>query len=140
MERTKANVDDYLAAIEGQHVEDLRLLDRSIRDQLPGQPRFLYEGKFWGGSDQQIVGYGVMDYVNRSGENVEWFLVGLAAQKNYISIYVNAVEDGEYLLAKYKGRLGKVKAGSASISFDAVADLEFETLMELIARAGDSAS
>ena len=139
MKRTAASVDDHLAAIGGQRGEDMRLLDRSIREQLPGQPRFLYEGTFWGGSDQQIVGYGTMDYVNRSGESVEWFLVGLAAQKNYISIYVNAVEDGAYLLAAYKDRLGKVKAGSASISFGNVDDLEFETLMELIGRTGKKA-
>jgi hypothetical protein len=137
VERTNADVDDHLDLLQERQGEDMRLLDRSIRERLPGQPRFLYEGKFWGGSDQQIVGYGVMDYVNRSGENVEWFLVGLAAQKSYISLYVNAVEDGAYLLASYKDRLGKVKQGSASISFDDIADLEFETVMELIARAGE---
>ena len=139
MERTTAIVADHLNSLEGQRGEDMRLLDRSISEQLKGLPRFLYEGTFWGGSDQQIVGYGVMDYVNRSGEKVEWFLVGLAAQKNYISIYVNAVEDGAYLLDAYKNRLGKVKAGSASISFGGIADLEFETLMDLIARAGQGA-
>lgn len=136
MERTDKSVDEHLAGIDGQAGEDMRLLDTEITKRLPGRERFLYEGKFWGGSDQRIVGYGVMDYTNRSGEDVHWFVVGLAAQKNYISIYVNAVENDTYLLAQYADRLGKVKTGSASVSFDAVADVDLDNLMELVERAG----
>lgn len=136
MERTEKSVDEHLAGIDGQAGEDMRLLDKEITKRLPGRERFLYEGKFWGGSDQRIVGYGVMDYTNRSGEDVHWFVVGLAAQKNYISIYVNAVENDTYLLAQYVDRLGKVKTGSASVSFDAVADVDLDNLMEVVERAG----
>ena len=104
---------------------------------MPGSERHLYEGKLWGGTDQQIVGYGIMDYRNRSGDEVQWFVVGLAAQKDYISMYVNAVENDTYLLGQYKGKLGKVKIGSASISFDSLGDVEFENLMDLVTRAGE---
>jgi len=34
--------------------------------------------------------------------------------------------------------LGKVKTGSASISFDSVDDVDFEILMDLVERAGQS--
>lgn len=138
MERTSKSVDDHLASLGGQRGEDIRALDRAIRERMPDAERLLYEGKLWGGSDQRIVGYGIMDYQNRSGEDVEWFVVGLAAQKAYISMYVNAVEGGTYLLAGYEGRLGKVKTGTASISFDSVDDVDFEILMELVDRAGQS--
>lgn len=138
MERTSKSVDDHLASLAGEQGEDIRALDRAIRERMPEAERHLYEGKLWGGSDQRIVGYGIMDYRNRSGEDVEWFIVGLAAQKTYISMYVNAVEGGTYLLAGYEGRLGKVKTGSASISFDSVDDVDFEILMDLVERAGQS--
>jgi hypothetical protein len=138
MERTSMSVDDHLASLGGQRGEDIRALDRAIRERIPDAERLLYEGKLWGGSDQRIVGYGIMDYQNRSGEDVRWFVVGLAAQKTYISMYVNAVEGGTYLLAGYEGRLGKVKTGTASISFDSVDDVDFEILMELVDRAGQS--
>ena len=77
-----------------------------------------------------------MDYENRSGDNVEWFVVGLAAQKNYTSVYVNAAKDGRYLLRHYEKRLGKAKVGSASVSFGNLDDVDFDVLMELVEEAG----
>lgn len=136
MERTNSSVDEYLASIDGPRGDDIRKLDDLIRGQLSELERHLYEGALWGGTEQRIVGYGILDYRNKSGDDVEWFLVGLAAQKNYISMYVNAVDDGKYLLAQYEGRLGKVKQGSASISFSSLADLDIEVMTEMLGRAG----
>lgn len=78
-----------------------------------------------------------MDYQNRSGDDVEWFVVGLATQKDYISMYVNAVHEGAYLLSQYEGKLGKVKTGSASISFRSLDEVAFPSLMDLVRRAGE---
>ena len=99
---------------------------------MPGQSRVLWEGKFWGGSDQKIIGYGDFSYTNSRGKTSSWFMVGLAAQKNYISMYVNAVDDDGYLVKKYADRLGKTKVGSASIGFKSVDDVNMDALMELI--------
>jgi hypothetical protein len=137
MQRTSKDVAEFLASLEGTQGDDMRRLDDLISEQMPGQSRFLYEGVFWSGSDQQIVGYGVLDYENRSREPVEWFLVGFAAQKDHISIYVNAVEDGQYLLRQYEGRLGKAKLGSANIAFKRVADLDLDNLLEMVSRASE---
>lgn len=138
MKRTSTDVDDFLSGLEGDRGEDIRTLDAEIRARMDGHERHLYEGTFWGGSDQQIVGYGIMDYTNKSGEDVEWFIMGLAEQKNYISMYVNAVEDGEYLLRQYEKKLGKAKVGSASISFSSLADVDLDNLYELVSRAGQT--
>ena len=137
MQRTTKDVGEFLASMEGTQGDDMRRLDDLISGRMPGQPRFLYEGVFWSGSEQQIVGYGVMDYQNRSGVMVEWFLVGFAAQKDHISIYLNAVEDGDYLLRQYEGKLGKAKTGSASIAFKTLADLDLDNLLEMVSRASD---
>ena len=136
MKRTQKDVEGFLGSIDGDRGEDMRELDAAIVERLPGAGRHLYEGKFWGGSDQQIVGYGTMDYENRSGQAVQWFVVGLAAQKNYISMYVNAVKDGNYLLRQYESKLGKAKVGSASISFDSIDDIDFDALMDMVEEAG----
>lgn len=90
------------------------------------------EGRLWAGSDQKIIGYGTFSYTNSSGKTTNWFMVGLAAQKNYISMYVNAVDDDGYVLKKYADRLGKAKVGSASISFKSVEDINLDILMELV--------
>jgi len=137
MQRTSKDVAEFLGSLDGTQGDDMRQLDDLISGRMPGQPRFLYEGVFWSGSEQQIVGYGVMDYENRSGLMVEWFLVGFAAQKDHISIYVNAVEDGQYLLGKYEGKLGKAKLGSASIAFKTLADLDLDNLLEMVSRASE---
>lgn len=134
MERTTKDVDQFLAGLEGRQGDDMRVLDAVIVESMPGRERHLYEGTFWGGSDQQIIGYGVLDYQDSSGKQVEWFLLGLAAQKNYISMYVNATEDGAYLLRKYEGRLGKVKTGSASISFPTLDDVDLDALLDLVSQ------
>jgi len=138
MKRTDKSVEEHLAGLQGSQGDDIRRLHVEIADRLPGHEVRLYEGKFWGGSDQQIIGYGMVDYQNRSGQDVEWFLVGLAAQKNHISMYVNAVEDGAYLLRQYEKKLGKAKVGSASISFKSIDDVDFEALMELVEQAGQT--
>jgi hypothetical protein len=97
----------------------------------------VWEGVFWGGTEQQIIGYGDLLQPRPRGEAVEWFVVGLARQKKAISVYVNAVDDGRYLLSAYAGRLGKARTGSASLSFRRPEDLDLEAFTELVRRAGE---
>jgi hypothetical protein len=59
-------------------------------------------------------------------------MVGLALQKRYISVYVNAVDGGQYVAEKYRKRLGKVKVGKASISFKQIEDIDVAVLREVV--------
>jgi len=52
----------------------------------------------------------------------------LALQKNYISLYVNAVENGKYVSEICGKDLGKVKIGKSSISFKSIGDLDISKL------------
>ena len=140
MEITGTDPSDHIASLPDDVRDDIALLDAEITKRMNNPSRVLWEGKFWGGSDQNIIGYGTFSYTNASGKDVEWFMVGLAAQKNYISMYVNAVDDDGYLLARYADKLGKVKVGSASISFNSVDDVDMGVLMELVEKAGQSLS
>jgi hypothetical protein len=76
-----------------------------------------------------------MSYPRPGGKTLEWFWIGLALQKNYISLYVNAVADNRYLSQHYASELGKVKVGSSSISFKRLADVDMKKLRELLSRA-----
>ena len=71
------------------------------------------------------------------GRTVEWFMVGLALQKQYISVYVNAVEDRQYVAEKYAPELGKVKVGKSSISFRRLDDVNLDVLAKVISIARD---
>ena len=136
MERVSTSPDEYLATLPEETRGDMTTLHERIDAALPGHRRSLWEGVFWGGSEQSIIGYGDYSYVRSDKTPVEWFIVGLARQKNYYSVYVNAADGRRYLTEAYAGRLGKVKMGKSSISFRRLADVELEVLMELVERAG----
>ncbi len=132
MEITSTDPSDHIDSLPDDRRRDIALLDAEITKRMRGESRVLWEGRLWAGSDQKIIGYGTFSYTNSSGKTTNWFMVGLAAQKNYISMYVNAVDDDGYVLKKYADRLGKAKVGSASISFKSVEDINLDILMELV--------
>ena len=135
MERTDADVDGFLAGVAGARGEDLRALDRIISEELSGLERVLWEGAMWGGTEQRIVGFGGISQPRPRGASVEWFLVGLAEQQRHLSVYVNAAEDGEYLVKRRAGELGAVKVGSAAVTFATLADLDEPAFRGLLRRA-----
>lgn len=140
MEKTATDPDTYIASLPAKRRADLLSLDAHISQLMPGHSRVMWEGRFWGGSDQRIVGYGDYSYQRSGKQTVEWFIVGLAPQKNYISIYVNAADEDGHLVKKYADRLGKVKIGSAAISFKTVDDIDLDVLGELVTQARDRMS
>ena len=127
--------DAYIASLPDEHREALTLVDGAIHRAMPDRQRVLWEGVFWGGTMQSIIGYGHIEQTGSSGNTVEWFLVGLARQKRNYSIYVNAVVNNAYLAHSYADRLGKVKLGAASIGFRRLEDLDLVVLTELVAEA-----
>lgn len=130
--------DEFLqASFDGDVRSGMVQLDALIRHALTDRTRTLWEGPFWGGTDQRIVGYGDIVQPRPKGETVEWFLVGLARQARHYSIYVNAVDDGAYLLDQYRDRLGKVKTGAASIAITSLDKVDLDSLAEMLRRAHD---
>ncbi|WP_306371451.1 hypothetical protein [Nocardiopsis sp. CC223A] len=129
MQRTKTNVDQYLSRL-GDPV--MTAMDAIITGALPGRSRTLWTGVFWGGTEQEIIGYADIVQSRPRGPAVEWFAVGLARQKNHYSLYVNAVEDGRYLSKAYAERLGRVKAGAAAITFKDADAFDRAVLVEML--------
>lgn len=134
MEKVPLDPDTHLASFPAATRETMQELDRLITAAFPGRSRVVWVGKLWGGTDQHIIGYGDLIQARPRGDDVEWFAVGLARQKQHYSLYVNAIEDGHYLLDTYADRLGKVKIGAASIGFKTLADLNLDALNELLRR------
>lgn len=135
MERTDRSPDEYLAGLNGPFADDVRRLDGEIARRLPGQPRVLWEGPMWGGTHQAILGYGDYSYTDSRGKTVEWFMVGLAVQKDHISVYVNAADPDGYLVKKHADRLGKVKVGSAAVGFKRLENVDLDELMAIVEEA-----
>jgi hypothetical protein len=85
-----------------------------------------------------MLGYGNFKYKNYKGEVIDWPTVALANQKNYISLYVCAVDNGQYIAEMYKDKLGKVSVGKSCIRFKKIEDLNLETLKKVIKLAEKS--
>jgi hypothetical protein len=108
--------------------DDVATLDKVISQEMKGLIRVMWQGKLWGGINQNIIGYGDYEYVRPGNKKAHWFIVGLAAQKNYISVYINAVTNKRYLPEIYARELGKVKVGKSSISFKELSDINLKVL------------
>jgi hypothetical protein len=139
MRRTETDPADFIASLPEGAREDIATLDAEIAALMEGHERVLWEGVMWGGTEQRIIGYGAQRYVNRSGNQVDWFLIGLAKQKDHLSLYVNAAHEGDYIAHRFAGRLGKVKVGSANITFKRLSDVDLPTLRELLTAARTAA-
>jgi hypothetical protein len=137
MQRSSTPPDEFIATLPEAVRDDVAMLDAQLSRVFTGQERVLWEGPMWGGTEQRIIGYGAYRYEGRSGATGDWFVMGLAAQKAHLSLYVSAAEDGQYLAKRYADRLGKVKVGSANIAFKRLADLDLPVVLEMAERARD---
>jgi hypothetical protein len=135
MQKVESDPSEYIKSLPAGVREDIARLDKEISRVMAGQTRVLWQGVFWGGTQQNIIGYGDVVYKRPKKPDVEWFVVGLAVQKNYISLYVSAVQDKQYVTEKYAGKLGKAKVGKSNITFKSLADIDLDALLELIAKA-----
>ena len=116
-------VDEYLAMVPDERKEIIDFMHDFIQKKVPKlKPHFAYN----------MIGYGAFPYKNYKGEMLEWPVVALANQKQYVSVYVCAVEDGEYVAEKNKDKLGKVSVGKSCIRFKKIDDLDLKELEKVL--------
>jgi hypothetical protein len=119
-------VDEYLEMIDGERGEDLRAIHAFIQKALPKlKVHFPYN----------MIGYGSFPYKNYKKEIVEWPIIALASQKQYISLYVCCIVKKKYLAESYKKDLGKVSVGKSCIRFKKLSDLNLPVLKKLLIAA-----
>lgn len=135
MQKVTTPVETFIKSLPQDIQPDIATLDKEISKIMKGETRILWGGKFWGGSDQSIIGYGDLAFVGSNKKEIEWFKVGLALQKNYISIYISAVDAKGYIAEKYGKTIGKVKVGKSSISFKKLDDIDLDKLLDVIKQA-----
>jgi hypothetical protein len=139
MKITGVDPGHYLTSIADDDIRSTMIeLDTIIGVALPERQRDLWQGIFWGGTEQTIIGYGRLLQPRPRGTDVKWFLVGLARQKRNYSLYVNATSEDHYLTSEYADRLGNVKLGAASIGFTRLTNVEPAALRELLTVADES--
>ena len=132
------SLEAYLAFDPGR-TADLEQLHAVMRKAAPSLKRHFHAGTPAGeaGMRMNMIGYGQFRYAIKSGKTAVWPVIGLALQKNYISIYVTVTRDGKPLVSCYAGKLGELRAGGNNFSFEAFVDLKAPVVAALFAEAAD---
>ena len=127
---TKAtSIKEYLASVPAERKEMIVFLHDFIQKAAPKlKPHFA----------NNMLGYGSFPYKNYKKEMIEWPIVALANQKNYVSVYVCAVKDGQYIAEQYAKELGKVSVGKSCIRFKKLEDVNLSVLKKVIQEAAKS--
>lgn len=127
---TKAKtVAQYLKAVPAERKELIEFLHAFIQKAAPSlKPHFAYN----------MLGYGSFPYKNYKKEPIEWPVIALANQKNYVSIYICAIKDGQYIATMHAKELGNVSVGKSCIRFKKIEDINLPVLKKVIALAAKS--
>ena len=78
---TAETPEEYIDLIEEPRKSEIKKLHEFIKKTLPNVKPYIETG---------MIGYGKFHYKSKSGREGDWALIGLASQKNYISVYVCA--------------------------------------------------
>jgi hypothetical protein len=113
---------EYIAMLDEPRRSDIQDLHSRIRKLAPKLEPHIASG---------MLAYGHYHYKSKTREG-EWFHIGLASNKNYISLYVMAADKDGYLAESYKDRLPKANIGRSCVRFKRLSDLDQKALDELI--------
>lgn len=124
-----AEVTEFLAALPDDRRMILTRVHELIRSAAP-ELEPAVAGK--------MLGYGPFHYRYASGREGDTYVVSLASQKQYVSLYLNCTVDGAYLAEANASRLGRASVGKSCIRFKKVDDLDLSVVAELVKTAADN--
>ena len=84
---------EYMATLEEPRRSDVQAVHELIRRLAPDLEPHIASG---------MLAYGRYHYRSKSGREGEWFHLGLASNKRYISLYVMAADGNGYVAESFK--------------------------------------
>jgi uncharacterized protein YdhG (YjbR/CyaY superfamily) len=120
---------EYIAGVEEKRRPDVQRLHELVREVAPELEPTMEFG---------MLGYGKMHYRYASGREGDWMKIGIANNKQYISLYCCAADGRGYVAERYRDRLPKANIGKACVRFKRLADLDETVLRELIRDCADT--
>jgi uncharacterized protein YdhG (YjbR/CyaY superfamily) len=115
--------EQYIAEVEEKRRGDIQRLHDLVRETAPELKPTMEFG---------MLGYGKYDYKYASGRSGEWMKIGIANNKQYISLYCCAADDQGYVAERYREKLPKANIGKSCVRFKRLSDLDEGALKELI--------
>ena len=130
------SLEAYLA-FDPERTAELEALHALMRKAAPGLKRHFHAGTPAGeaGMRMKMIGYGRFAYAIKSGKTTSWPVIGVALQKNYISVYVTVTRRGKPLVSCYAAGLGALRNGRNNFSFEQFSDLKTPVVASLFAEA-----
>lgn len=116
----------YIALLDEPRKSQIQALHTLIRKTVPQLQPFIIAG---------MIGYGKMHYKSASGREGDWALIGLASQKQYISLYICAVKDGRYVADYCRKQLPKANIGKSCVRFRKIEDVDLEVIKKMMKEA-----
>jgi hypothetical protein len=80
----------------------------------------------------KMNGYGPLYYEAKGGKKVQRPVIGVASQKNYVSVYFAVTKNGAVIVDSYRGRLGELRSGYNYFSFRKFSELDSTAVSELV--------
>ena len=121
---------EYIAQLEESRKTEIAALDTLIRKTAKLEP-FIHSG---------MLAYGPYHYKYASGREGDWSRIGVASNRNYVSLYICPSDATGYIPEHYKEALPKASIGRGCVRFKSLDDLEAAALRELIRAGGGKAS
>lgn len=114
-----ATPEEYIEKIDEPRKSELLRLHNFILKTVPRQKAYIEMG---------MIGYGKFHYKSKSGREGDWALIGLASQKNYISLYVCASDGKQYIAEKHRNLFPKANIGKSCIRIKGLSDINLDSL------------
>jgi hypothetical protein len=115
--------EEYIAEVEEKRRDDIQKLHDLVREVAPELEPTMEFG---------MLGYGKFHYKYASGREGDWMKIGIANNKQYISLYCCAADDNGYVAEQHKDRLPKANIGKSCVRFKRLSDLDEGALRDLI--------
>lgn len=113
----------YIAALAEPRREQVQRLHDLIRKNAPDLQLGIRSG---------MIGYGTYHYRTQSGREGDWFVIALASNKRYISLYVSAWTGTQTVAETYKERLPKADIGRSCVRIKKLEDVDLDVVAELV--------
>lgn len=111
----------------GEKEEAIREVDKIVTEMAPELER-----KLFAIPSITLLGYGEIPWNTKTVKDSVWPLIGLAPQKNNISLYLCVYKKGKTVAEVYNKRLGKVSCGKSCVRFKKPGDLNLDELQKAI--------
>ena len=132
--KVEDQIREYISGQPEAKRGDIDALHHTILQISPACKLWFLDGKNDEGKivSNPNIGYGRLTMKYTDGSTVEFYRIGLSANKTGISIYIMGIEDKKYLAETFGKDLGKASVTGYWIKFKALKDVNPEVLAAAI--------